>query len=312
MKQQHLFESFLNLSFSFSFMQKQERYYASKINWKELRPVILKRVRNSTNDYPIRRMVPVAEGVIRARHALIQGVSALLQVIPVKSCEFCPEIYVAETGHLMKTCPGFKQLLKNQPHKWIDGQLKDILVPVQTYHLTDNRFDFTRIPAVLELCYQAGADLPQNPNALERMHNFSLPEIIENRERIANLTLEAWERLRSGVRKLLLVYNAKVCQHCCEVHVGPTGHEVRTCGMYEHEDEAMRGDHMWRCVKVDDIMPQNIVWHRRPQDPVVLEDRGRGFYGHAPAVIEICAQAGARVPEKYFCMMKVHGLAPKM
>ena len=69
------------------------------------------------------------------------------------------------------------------------------------------------------------------------------------------MTLEAWERLRFGVRKLLLVYNAKVCEHCCEVHVGPTGHEVRTCGMYKY------GAHMWRHAEVDDIVPQNIVWH---------------------------------------------------
>lgn len=49
--------------------------------------MILKRARSRTKDYPIRRMVPVAEEVIRAREALIKGVSALLQVVPVKSCE---------------------------------------------------------------------------------------------------------------------------------------------------------------------------------------------------------------------------------
>ncbi|KAF3325651.1 APO protein 4 [Carex littledalei] len=304
--------------------------------------MILKRARNRTKDYPIRRMLPVAEEVLIAREALIQGVSALLQVVPVKSCEFCPEVYVGETGHFMKTCRGFKQLAKDQPHKWIDPQLKDILVPVETYHLTDpfqpeainhnQRFNFTRIPAVLELCYQAGADLPQNALdmqgshvANQGMHSFyqhylrhqastDLPEGIENQKQIisslANMTLEAWETLRFGVQKLLLVYNAKVCQHCPELHVGPTGHKVRTCGMYKYE--AWRGAHMWKRAEVDDIVPQNIVWHRRPHDPVVLEDSGRDYYGHAPAVVEICAQAGARVPKKYFSIMKMHGLAPKL
>lgn len=81
MKQRHLFESFFNHSFM------QERYYASKINWKELKPMILKRVRSRAKDYPIRRMVPVAEEVVRAREALVQGVSTLLKVIAVKSCE---------------------------------------------------------------------------------------------------------------------------------------------------------------------------------------------------------------------------------
>lgn len=258
----------------------------------------------------------------------------------------------------MKTCPGFRQLAKNQPHKWNQAQLIDILVPVETYHLIDpfqpevinhnQRFDYTRIPAVLELCYQAGADLPENvfdmhiSHVVDEENHFNLispslsmperyrshqagcgiPEDMENQKQIisplstseisslANMTLEAWERLRLGVKKLLLVYNAKVCQHCSEVHVGPSGHKVRTCGMYKHE--AWRGAHMWKRAEVDDIVPEKIVWHRRPQDPAMLEDSGRGFYGHAPAVVEICAQAGAKVPEKYFCMMKMHGLAPKM
>lgn len=49
--------------------------------------MILKRVRSRAKDYPIRRMVPVAEEVVRAREALVQGVSTLLKVIAVKSCE---------------------------------------------------------------------------------------------------------------------------------------------------------------------------------------------------------------------------------
>jgi hypothetical protein len=60
------------------------------------------------------------------------------------------------------------------------------------------------------------------------------------------------------------------------------------------------------------IVPEKILWHRRPQDPAVLEDNGKDFYGHASAVVEICAQAGAEVPEKYLCMMKTHVLPPKM
>jgi APO RNA-binding len=265
----------------------------------------------------------------------------------------------------MKTCPGFKQLAKNLPHKWHQAQLTDILVPVETYHLMDpfqpeainhdQRFDFTRIPAVLELCYQAGADLPENVFDMHSSHmvdqedyfnlissslsmsgrngchqgnlcyqaSTDFPEDMENQKQItspplsmreisslANSTLEAWEMLRLGVKKLLLVYNAKVCRHCSEVHVGPSGHKVRTCGMYKFEE--WRGAHMWKRAQLNDIVPENIVWHRRPQDPAVLEGSGRGFYGHAPAVVEICAQAGAKVPEKYFCMMKMHGLPPKI
>ncbi|KAJ1699113.1 hypothetical protein LUZ63_007625 [Rhynchospora breviuscula] len=155
-------------------------------------------------------------------------------------------------------------------------------------------------------CKQADTDLSEGM----KIHKQKISPLSGDFLSVANMTLEAWETLRLGVQKLLLVYNAKVCQHCSEVHVGPTGHKVRTCGMYKYE--AWRGLHMWKRTVVDDIVPQKIVWHRRPQDPAVLEDRGRDYYGHAPAVVDICAQAGARVPEKYFCMMKVHGLPPNM
>jgi APO RNA-binding len=84
----------------------------------------------------------------------------------------------------MKTCPGFKQLAKNLPHKWNQAQLIDILVPVETYHLTDpfqpeainhdQRFNFTRIPAVLELCYQAGAAVL--PEDLFDMHSSHMAD----------------------------------------------------------------------------------------------------------------------------------------
>lgn len=203
-------------------------------------------------------------------------------------------------------------------HNWIDGNLDDILVPVEAFHLQnmfqkiikhEQRFDFDRVLAVLELCSQAGADLSNeilhNPNPIPDDLMDIKPEDISQ---IAQKTMDAWERLRLGVQKLLMVYPAKVCQHCSEVHIGPSGHKARLCGVFKFE--GWRGIHMWKKAEVGDLVPLKLVWHRRPGDPLLLSDGGRGFYGRAPAVVEICAQAGARIPKKYYCMMKMQGLPP--
>ena len=225
----------------------------------------------------------------------------------------------------MKTCHGFKRMIKDRPHKWCPGNLNDILVPVQAFHLKemfqdeikhDQRFDFARVPAVLELCHQAGADIPdevlyrseQLSTAVRGNSQQPAPILPDQLRYIGQRTLDAWERLRLGVTKLLLVYPSKVCEHCSEVHVGPSGHKARMCGVFKFE--GWKGMHKWKKAGVDDLVPQKIVWHRRPHDPPVLVDSGRDYYGHAPAVIELCMQVGARVPPKYHCMMKTHGLAP--
>ncbi|GKC55527.1 hypothetical protein Tco_1078272 [Tanacetum coccineum] len=46
-----------------------------------------------------------------------------------------------------------------------------------------------------------------------------------------------------------------------------------------------------------------------PQDPVVLQDKCRSFYGHAPAVVDLCTKADAIAQPKYYCEMKLQGLS---
>lgn len=296
----------------------------SKVDFKKLRPMILKRIEDRAKDYPLQSMVPVAYDVLKARNLLIQGVSTLLKIFPIWACKYCPEVYIGEKGHLIRTCGGFKHLSKTQVHEWIKGSLNDIIVPVEAFHLHKmfqnviehhQRFDFDRVPAVIELCLQAGAD----PND-ESLHvkNIKLDNVWStvgeahslsphDLSLIARGTLRAWDTLRCGVQKLLLVYPSRVCKYCSEVHVGPSGHKVRLCGVFKYE--SWRGAHFWKKAEVDDLVPPKVVWYRRPQDPPVLVDEGRDFYGHAPAVVDLCTKGGAIVPSKYLCMMKLQGLS---
>ncbi|KAL8138627.1 hypothetical protein V2J09_004628 [Rumex salicifolius] len=300
------------------------RCYSTKYDLKNLRPMILKRIEQRSGFYPVKDIIPVARNVLQARSSVINGVSVLLNHVPVLTCNqfiliksetvirFCSEVYIGEKGHLIRTCFGPKRLNKNKYHEWIKGGLNDIIVPVDTFHLDnmfqrvikhDQRFDFDRIPAVVELCWQAGAD-PREEGDDDKHDILSRDDLTL----VAVKTLKAWETLRSGVEKLLLTYPAKVCKHCSEVHVGPSGHKARLCGIFKYE--RWRGAHFWERAGVDDLVPPKVVWRRRPQDPPVLVDEGRGFYGHAPALVELCAQAGGKPPVKYHYMMKVQGLAP--
>ncbi|XP_028807433.1 APO protein 4, mitochondrial isoform X3 [Neltuma alba] len=290
------------------------RLCTTKVDLKKLRPMIYERIEKRANEYPVRAMVPVAVEVLKARNVLIQGVSALLQSFPVMACKFCPEIFIDEKGHLIRTCHGYKRHAKNRCHEWVAGGLDDILVPVETYHLNNmfqgvikhnQRFDFDRISAIDELCWQAGVDpcgniVSGNSQGSEFLSPYDLTFV-------ANRTLTAWETLRSGVLKLLFVYPAKVCKYCSEVHVGPSGHKARLCGVFNYE--SWRGAHFWTKAEVDDLVPPKIVWRRRPQDPPILVDEGKGYYGRVPAILDLCAKAGALVPAKYNSMMKAQGLS---
>lgn len=176
----------------------------------------------------------------------------------------------------------------------------------------NQRFDHQRIPAVMELCLQAGVDIDDQALSSSAitpaddgdadLHPLSGDEL----RSVAMQTLNSWEKLRSGVHKLLFVYPARVCKHCSEVHVGPSGHKARTCGVFKYE--SWHGTHFWKKARVDDLVPPKIVWSRRGQDPHLLVDSGRNYYGHAPAVVDLCRKGGALVPSKYFTMMKVDGL----
>lgn len=289
------------------------------VDLRKLKPMIMKRIEQRAKDYPVKPLLPVAREVLRARNALYDGVSTLIHHVPVWACKCCPEVYIGEGGHLIKTCHGYRHYSKNKVHEWVRGNTNDVIVPVESFHLQTmfqdivkhhERFDHQRIPAVVELCLQAGVDV-KDQSVITQVkrddNNTSSKSLSDNDLRlIARQTLHAWEALRSGVHKLLFVYPARVCKHCSEVHVGPSGHKARMCGVFKFE--RWHGTHFWKKARVDDLIPPKMVWFRRTQDPPILVDDGREFYGHAPAVVDLCSKAGALVPCQYFCMMKVDGL----
>ncbi|XP_057767137.1 APO protein 4, mitochondrial-like [Salvia miltiorrhiza] len=290
-------------------MLKGLRNYSAKSNLgvelQKLRPLIMKRIEQRAKDLPVNPAIPVAREALRARNALYDGVSALITHIPVWACKYCPEVYIGESGHLIRTCHGYRHHSKNKVHEWVKASINDIIIPVESLHLqktfrdvTKHReiFDHQRVPAVVELCLQAGVDA--NDQSV-----ITPPFPDDDLQLIARRTVNAWETLRSQVHKLLMEHPARVCKHCEEVHVGPWGQKARSRGVVKHES-----CHLWRRAGVEDLVPSNVVWSRRRQDPHVLVDRGREYYGHAPAVVDLCSKAGALVPSKYFCMMKVDGL----
>jgi hypothetical protein len=53
------------------------------------------------------------------------------------------------------------------------------------------------------------------------------------------------------------------------------------------------------------------VWHVRDPRGPPLRSALKRFYGKAPAVVEVCMQAGAQVPDRYKPMMRLDIIVPE-
>ncbi|KAL8124178.1 APO protein 4, mitochondrial-like [Apium graveolens] len=282
-------------------------------------------------DYPIKDLIPIAEEVLRARTHLITGVSTLLQSVPVWSCIHCQEVHIGEQGHLIKTCYGFRRRARGSRHEWVKGNdLNDIITPVKASQIqnsfkdvTEHRnrigFNFHTVPAVVELCLEAGAygfdeglvfsHLNFNRYVHKSIGGGSLSPFVgnaissvEDQKVVAQGTLGAWETVRFGVEKLLSAYPVRVYKHYSGNPVGPSGCRARASDVFKIQSW------QWSSVqvdaKVDDLVPPKVVWFQRPQDPPLLNAH-REFYGQAPAVVDLCTKAGAIPPSKYLRVMKL-------
>ena len=123
--------------------------------------------------------------------------------------------------------------------------------------------------------------------------------------------MELWDKMISGTEKLMKTYGVQTCGYCSEVQVGPKGHRVRNCQAYKHQ---MRdGQHAWQEATVDDLMPPVYVWHVQDvhSNEPLLNNLKR-YYGVLPAVVELFAQAGANVGERYTSFMKKDVVVPEL
>ncbi|XP_043695374.1 APO protein 2, chloroplastic-like isoform X1 [Telopea speciosissima] len=299
------------------------------------------------NGLLVQRLIPVAYEVLNARVTLINNLKKLMKVVPVQACKWCNEIHVGSVGHPFKSCKGPRTEVRRGRHEWTNSTVQDVLLPVEAFHLFDRlgkrithqeRFSIPRIPAVVELCIQAGVDLPDLPTKRRRkpVIRIGRNEIIDadeselpdptvevdrpilsevpdleivppsNPEEISLLseeTLQAWETMREGALKLMKRYSVRVCGYCPEVHVGSSGHKAQNCGAYKHQQR--NGQHGWQAALLDDLIPPRYVWHVPDVNGPPLELELRSFYGQAPAVVEICVQGGAAVPEQYKSTMRL-------
>lgn len=301
------------------------------------------------NGLLVKSFIPVAYRVYNARITLINNLKKLLKVVPVLACKWCNEIHVGPVGHPFKSCRGPNASIRMGHHEWTKARVEDILIPVDAYHLFDRlgkripheeRFSVPRVPAVVELCIQAGVDLPEFPTKRRRKpiirinksefvdadeselpdpdpdvpkpsilteendNELVVPSNAEETVLLAEETLQAWEKMRVGANRLMKMYPVRVCGYCPEVHVGGSGHKAQNCGAHKHQQR--NGQHGWQSAVLDDLIPPRYVWHVPDLSEPELQRELRNFYGQAPAVVEICVQGGAAAPERYQPTMRLN------
>lgn len=351
------------------------------------------------NGLLVPELVPVAHEVYEARVTLKSLITKLMEVIPVKACRYCSQTHVGPVGNEIASCDGAHSTIRKGRHVWTNANLDDVVADLDTYHLFDRlrtvkhdeRFKVDRISAIVELCIQAGVDLPEYP-AKRRTHparvigkmileydpldelgfeistnlteegisrtqeqwlpgeddsfegsseedcevelgnhgNKEVSRMTELRQistvlhmdkeafslssqeivSMAEMALKAWETMREGTKELMAKYPVKVCGYCPEVHIGPRGHKVKLCGAFKHQWR--QGQHGWQEATLDDLIPPKYVWHVRDLNAPLLVNSLRRFYGQTPAVVELCVQAGAEVPDVYKPMMRLDIAIPDL
>lgn len=138
---------------------------------KKKRPLRERVLRPPANGLLVPKLIPVAHEVFEARTKLIHLVTQLMKVIPVQTCRFCPETHVGSMGHDFPTCDGIHNSIRHGRHDWTNASIDDVIAYVDAYHLFDRlatirhqeRFNVERVPAIVELCIQAGVVLPEYP-----------------------------------------------------------------------------------------------------------------------------------------------------
>ncbi|KAJ4728887.1 APO protein [Melia azedarach] len=163
------------------------------------------------NGLLVPELVDVAHQVYRARQSLLSGLSKLLRVIPVQRCRFCSEVHIGPVGHEIRTCTGPKSGFRSATHVWRKGGVIDVVFFPKCFHLYDRvgkprvvhdeKQIVPRIPAIVELCIQAGVDLEKYPTKRRTKPVYSVEgrivdfeSVIENNETERSLSLNSENR----------------------------------------------------------------------------------------------------------------------
>lgn len=300
-------------------------------------------------------LIDTAHQVNRDRITLLHGLSKLIHgdpAIPIHRCRFCPELHIGQHPHEIRSCEGSGSGSRNSYHVWRRGGVKDVIGFEYCYHLFDRvgkprvghkeRLQVPRLPAIIELCIQAGVNLDDYPTRRRTAPVYSIdgrivdfevhndlksstdhlplpviisPSISEDVEssslnEMAAKTLKSWMDMRVGVMKIMKRYNVVTCGYCPEVQVGPKGHTVRMCRAAKHQ--VRDGQHAWQEATVDDLIRPNFVWHVRKTDGPPLVNALKRYYGKSPAVVELCVQAGAPIPKECRSMLRLDVVLPDL
>ncbi|CAL0307729.1 unnamed protein product [Lupinus luteus] len=326
------------------------------------------------NGLLVPELVEVAHSVYHARRFLLSALYQLVRFIPVLRCESCDEVHIGHVGHEIRTCTGPKSRFRNALHVWRRGGVRDVVFFPKCFHLFDRvgkprvghdeRFSVPRIPAIIELCIQAGLDIEKYPtkrrtkpvyciegrivdfesvvedgeteksfsfeNVKPFVHSYSLVtkplekvfvdnnssnlDQLSNEERnqlkdLSIRTLDSWFEMTSGAKKIMEKYVVNTCGYCPEVQVGPKGHKLRMCKASKHQSR--NGLHAWQEATIDDLIGPNYVWHVEDMNGLPLNNNLKRYYGKAPAVVELCVNAGAPVPDQYRSMMRLDVVSPE-
>lgn len=121
---------------------------------------------------------------------------------------------------------------------------------------------------ILELCCQAG-----DIHAEEIYHNQQI-----SHEDVRSISTEDLKYVGANVPMASEKVRART-DRCKEFTWDrPSGHKARPCGVFKYE--SYQGTHCLEKSSVNDLVPEKVVWHWRPQDPVVLVNEGINYYGH--------------------------------
>lgn len=311
------------------------------------------------NGLLVEHLIPIAHEVYAARCELLSSASRLVNYTAIYTCSLCGEVHVGHPPHKIRTC-NVRGSLSSKEHTWVKGGIEHVLPLVESFHLYDRigravshdeMLEVDRIPAIVELCVQAGFDIPEYPTRRRSFPVYCVAgRIIDFEKRfpkeiyigqhidasgfwykkrrldedtnsmatqsndiqaIAVQGMNAWEKMRTGASKLMEKYAVQTCGYCPEVQVGPKGHRVRNCQAFKHQ---MRdGQHAWQAATINDLAPPVYVYHVQDQQPrKPLVNELKRYYGMLPAVVELFAQAGAPVEKNYASMMREDVVIPEM